>query len=219
MTRGTSQSRSPRYVCCIQILFAEQLVDPIVDSQPLRVTESPRAEDRDLGQHRTAPRSLGNDGSQHSPPSEVPQVDCQICRVTVSFEDHHTGHFTLKYWEAHNARWFALVSFASPLPWLNRFRSTGTIPRPQSVRSSSKRRTPVPGRSSQPVSPSQSPKENENAVPVDASTPSSATEVTHVIQGKRRRAKRTEEERIEYLANDPYVSQVSRNSHWRLITG
>ncbi|KAF9474112.1 hypothetical protein BDN70DRAFT_936904 [Pholiota conissans] len=121
-----------------------------------------------------------NVSAGHARPDEYEagRVICEACGMGVSFRDDESGGFTLKQWEAHRT----------------------TCP-------AAPQRPPAP-----PVSfagPSNSTSTEQLSTQILSSLhPSSSTASTGGAHApKRRRAKRTEEERIEYLRADPYVGK------------
>lgn len=124
--------------------------------------------------------------SSSSKDFEAGRVTCEACGDSVSYRDERTGAFTTKHWDAHKLGWS--VHLPPHIPRLPRFF-------PLSPAASSTSPAPEPPKSqARPSGPSTEPKSRPNA---NVSGPPS----------KRRRAKRSEEERIQYLRSDPYVAQ------------
>jgi hypothetical protein len=115
----------------------------------------------------------------HKREYEAGRVICEICRKGVSFRDEESGGFTLKHWDAHRISWRVFFFF---------FRVPRTSVRLFFFGSNSG------------SSPAQSGPETV------IYTPESTAEALANPPAKRRRAKRTEEERIEYLRADAYVA-------------
>lgn len=112
------------------------------------------------------------------------QVVCDFCGANVPFRDERTDRFTTKIWDDHRITWFVWAPFYTIYLCVLIFRTpinSGAQPAPAPALSSS-------------------------VLPLPTMTPSSFSNQTHPPP-KRRRAKRTEEERIKYLRADPYVAQ------------
>jgi hypothetical protein len=108
-------------------------------------------------------------------------IICDVCGTRVSFRHDTTGEFTLNHWNHHRETWYNSSYYLSSS--FNHVSSSSILPAPVSATS--------------------------NASPTDpvVYTPESAAEALGHPVAKRRRAKRTEDERIEYLRSDPYVAK------------
>jgi hypothetical protein len=126
--------------------------------------------------------------SSSSKDFEAGRVTCEACGDSVSYRDERTGVFTTKHWDAHKLGWFAptfllFICPAYPAFFLSSPAASSASPAPEPPKSQAR-----------PSGPSTEPKAHSNSnVPGPPS--------------KRRRAKRSEEERIQYLRSDPYVAQ------------
>lgn len=111
---------------------------------------------------------------------ETGRVICEVCGSGVSFRDEDTGGFTLKHWDAHRLQWLVINHLCTLIGAHFHFSLLSLL---------------SSGSATQPP-----------AEPV-IYTPESTAEALANPPAKRRRAKRTEEERIEYLRADSYVAQ------------
>lgn len=131
--------------------------------------------------------------SSSSKDFDAGRVTCEACGDSVSYQDERTGAFTIKHWDAHKLGWFALFFLPLICP-------PSSPAHPSCLLSS-------PAASS--ASPAPEPSKPQ-ARPAGASTELKAGSNSNSAPGppsKRRRAKRSEEERIQYLRSDPYVAQ------------
>ncbi|EPQ56086.1 hypothetical protein GLOTRDRAFT_120748 [Gloeophyllum trabeum ATCC 11539] len=120
---------------------------------------------------------------------ETGRVICEICGEGISFRDEATGGFTLNHWEAHRSVCVAVNQITLDPPGAAPIRLPPT--HPSSLASTSS---------------------------VMALGPNSSLVTTQIlpVPSKRRRAKRSEEERISYLRNDPHVAQFEA---YRVLCG
>ena len=105
-------------------------------------------------------------------------IICDVCGTRVSFRHDTTGEFTLNHWNHHRETWYLRAS-------------------PNDLSSSNH----VSGSS---IPPTNSMASAHNPV---IYTPENAVDALAHPVAKRRRAKRTEDERVEYLRSDPYVAK------------
>ena len=124
----------------------------------------------------------GVPSSSSSKDFEAGRVTCEACGESVSYRDESTGAFTTKHWDAHKLGWWVhVLSLLVPFRIRSFLSFSSTAPC-----------------SAPPPEPAQS-----HAPPTGPSTET----VSAGPPSKRRRAKRSEEERIQYLRSDPYVAQ------------
>lgn len=108
----------------------------------------------------------------------VGAIPCEFCKTFVSFKDRVTGLFTLTEWESHRTQWSVLITIHKCSYFLTRSSSST-------------------GHSKSLTKPS----------PSLFSKTSESTAVSFVSPPqKRRRAKRSEQERIDYLRGDSCVA-------------
>ncbi|KAH6901765.1 hypothetical protein BKA70DRAFT_1522052 [Coprinopsis sp. MPI-PUGE-AT-0042] len=107
------------------------------------------------------------------------QVVCQNCGLQINIRDAESGDFTVKMWEAHRAEC---------CPPSSTSRRLATNSDPSQTRSMAFK------------------PESKGSTSIIYTPESTAQSLSHPTT-KRRRAKRTEEERIEYLRRDQYVAQ------------
>ncbi|TFK48363.1 hypothetical protein OE88DRAFT_518359 [Heliocybe sulcata] len=121
---------------------------------------------------------------------ETGRVICEICGEGVSFRDEGTGGFTLKHWEAHRAACASNNHVSES--------STAAIRLP-------------------PTHPSHLPPSSATMQHILQHHPTSSPDMPILpMSNKRRRAKRSEEERIAYLRNDEHVAQFEA---YRVLCG
>ena len=121
---------------------------------------------------------------------ESGRVICEVCEEGVSIRDEETGGFSISKWTAHRKSWYVISERCVP--------AEGLVPDPFFPSSASTHSGPREGSAS---SQSQSPD------PTPLPSPASVSAPTLQTQRKKRRPKRSEEERINFFRTDPYVAQ------------
>jgi hypothetical protein len=173
-------------------------LSPTIGTHPVSSVVSSAPPISSIPAKRPAPEDDDNE-IQEAPkpkPGLSGRVRCDACGEHISFIDSHTGAFSVDHWDTHLQQWFVIHLLPAP-----HFAHTthSSAQRTSATPTLSAAPLPLNGHSGRPPTASTSLPTPPMMNPHDGSGPPPA---------KRRRAKRTEDERIAYFNNDPFVARV-----------